>query len=98
MISLVTRETKKAFFQDGIMTIPESQRETNHLMTIADAGDSVLAPTISPRTGMVVGKKLPRTAARAVILAHCAPLALRKIWPPALPITLSGAILLQATI
>src|SRR5215831_8532008 len=54
-------------------------------MTVAEAGDAVLAPAIGAAACMVMREIFPGGAVLAVVLAHRAPLALADIRPPALP-------------
>src|SRR4029077_20042512 len=89
---------EQPFFQNRVPAVPHRQREANHLMAIADSRDAIFAPTISARASVVVRKKLPGGAARAVVFAHSSPLPLRKIRPPTLPILLARAIVLQAEV
>src|SRR5207249_10466536 len=70
---------------------PERQRETRHLMAVADSADAVFAPAIRARARMVVRDMFPRGAVPAVIFANRAPLALGKVRSPALPILLVRA-------
>src|SRR5712672_3976497 len=67
-------------------------------MPIAHASNSVFAPSIRPRTCMIVRKIFPCRAARAVVLAHRSPLPLREIRPPALPMLLAGTRLFQSAV
>src|SRR5882757_1666507 len=96
MIAFVPVQAKQPFLQNGVAPIPHRQTKTNHLMAIADAPNSVFAPSISSRTRMIVRKIFPRRAARAVVLAHRSPLPLGKIRPPALPILLAITRLFQS--
>src|SRR5438309_3030158 len=54
-------------------------------MVVGDAEQAVLAPAIRPRTSMVVREGVPGTAVGGVVLAHRAPLSLRKVRSPAPP-------------
>src|SRR5467141_3151717 len=67
-------------------------------MAIADASNSVFAPSISSRTRMIVREIFPRRVARAVVLAHRSPLPLGKIRPPPLPMLLAGTRLFQSVV
>jgi hypothetical protein len=89
VVTFIARETKEAFFEDRIAAIPESQREAHELVPVGDTHNSVFAPTVGTRVGMVVGKELPSRAVRAVVFADCALLALGKMGSPALPMDLA---------
>src|SRR6202051_2943091 len=54
MISLMPGTTEEPLLQDMIATVPHGQTETNHLMTVADASDTVFAPSIGARSGVVM--------------------------------------------
>src|SRR5258708_37319282 len=67
-------------------------------MAIADSSDAAFAPAIGSGAGLVMRKRFPRGATRAVVFADSAPLAFGEIWAPALPIFLPGAIVFEANI
>src|SRR5215470_5930367 len=46
VIAFVACKPKNALLQDGIAAIPKSEREADHLMAIADTGDSVFSPAV----------------------------------------------------
>ena len=85
VIAFAVRETKEPFLQNRIFAVPQRQRQTEALLLVADAGQTILAPAIGAAAGVVVRKVIPRRAAGAVILAHRAPLAFGKIRPPKMP-------------
>ena len=69
----------------GSFPFHKAKREAEQLPVVAQSRQSVLAPAISPRTGLVVAEVVPRVAVVAVVLADRAPLALAEVWPPPLP-------------
>jgi hypothetical protein len=75
MIALTATEAKEPFFQDRITAIPERQGKTEPLVIIRDASETVLTPTVGSRTSMIMGKKIPGSAGRAVVFPHRPPLA-----------------------
>src|SRR4030095_2337976 len=85
MVAFVASEAEHALLEDRVGAVPQRQREAKVLLVVGDAGDTVFTPTVSPRARLIVAEALPRGAARAVVLAHCAPLALAHIWPEAAP-------------
>ena len=85
MISFATSQTKGALFQNWIAAVPERERETDHLMAIANSGEPVFIPPKGARPGVVVWQVVPCRAVRAVVFPHGAPRALTEVWPPALP-------------
>jgi hypothetical protein len=55
VIALVFGESEQTLFQDRIATVPECRREAENLPIVADARESVLAPSIRlPSTNKVV--------------------------------------------
>ena len=46
MITFVAGQSKQALFQNRIFPVPESQREANVLVTVADAADAIFSPPI----------------------------------------------------
>src|SRR5208283_2637215 len=98
VISLLACQPEHAFFQDGVAAVPECQSETDHLVAVAQATNPVFSPPIGPGVGVFKGKGLPGAAVFAVILPDRAPLAFRKVRPPALPMFLAQPGLLQAVI
>src|SRR6516225_6557418 len=67
-------------------------------MVVGDAGQTIFSPSIRPRTRLIVAEVIPRIPRLAVVLAHGAPLALRKIWSPFPPWHVLGTGFLQTTI
>src|SRR5580704_7147494 len=65
-------------------------------MTIADAGDTVLTPTIGARARVIVREVLPRGAGGAVILTHRPPGSLTQVRAPAVPVGSPPAAILHA--
>jgi hypothetical protein len=84
VVALGVGQPEKPFLEDGIVAVPQTQRQAEPLLVIADSGQPVLAPPIRTGTGVIVGKRGPRVAA-AVVLAHCPPLPLAEIRPPLPP-------------
>src|SRR5208283_5026694 len=89
MISLVSRQSKKPFLQDGIALVPQRYSKTDHLPPITDARQPIFIPAIGARTGVIVRQVLPGIAMRAIVFADRAPSALAKIRPPSLPVLLA---------
>src|SRR5258708_8094878 len=67
-------------------------------VAVADACYAVFSPAISAGTRVLVREKFPGSAARAVVFANRAPLALGEVWSPAFPIALSYFVIFQATV
>jgi hypothetical protein len=65
-------------------------------MAIADAGKTVLVPAIGSGSGMIVGKRFPGFASRAVVFAYGSPSPFAQIGPPTLPMLLTFRVFLKA--
>jgi hypothetical protein len=87
VISLLARQSKGAFLQQGISPIPQGQRETEILVAIADSTETVFAPPISTGTGLLVREIAPGFTVGTVVLPHSSPSALGEKGPPTVPMT-----------
>ena len=96
MIALRPGQSEQALLENGIVAVPQREREAQMLAAFADAEQPVFVPAIRFRAGMVVRKIVPRAAVRAVILAHGSPRPLGQVRPPFLPIAAVFARLMQA--
>ena len=47
VVAFAVREAEEPFLQDGILPVPQSEREAQALFVIGNAGDAVLAPAVS---------------------------------------------------
>src|SRR5207249_6417261 len=86
VVALMAREPEQALLEDGVAAVPQRRREAEALVVVRDAGETVLAPAVGARPGVVVGEVFPRRAPRTVVLAHGAPLPLRQVGAPAPPV------------
>jgi hypothetical protein len=77
VIALRIGKAKETLFENWITPVPESEGETEPLMVIAEAGESIFAPTVSTAARLIVGNISPRIAIRAIVLAHGAPIGVR---------------------
>src|SRR5262249_22696164 len=96
VVALRAREAEETLLQDRVPAVPERDREAHVLVTVGEAHQAVLAPAVCARPGVLVRKGVPRSTVRAVVLADRSPLALRKVWAPALPILFALAVLFEA--
>ena len=62
VIALAVREAEESLLQDGILPIPEGQREAQTLFVVGNAGDAVLAPAVGARARVIVGEEIPGIA------------------------------------
>src|SRR5262249_3497582 len=85
VVAFAVGQSKEAFLEDGILAVPQGEREAEPLLVIRDAGQAVLAPAIGPRAGLIVAEVIPGIATFAVVLAHRAPLPFAEVRSPLLP-------------
>ena len=89
VVAFVAGQPEQALLENCVAAIPQRQRKADALVAVGDTADAVFAPAIRARASVVMRKVLPRCAVWTVVLAHRAPLPLRKIRPPALPVHLA---------
>ena len=87
VVALVSGQAEDALLEDGVTAVPEGQAQAQLPLHVREAGQPILAPAVGSRSGLVVREVLPGGAARAVILADGAPLALAEIRAPQVPVT-----------
>src|SRR5262249_24097598 len=95
VIALTVGQAEQALLEDGVLAIPEGQGETEPLLVVGNAGQSVLAPAVGAGARLVMGEIVPGVAALAVVLADGPPLSLAEVWSPPLPGDVLGADLVQ---
>src|SRR5262249_13692682 len=96
VIALRIGQAEQPLFQDRIAAVPQGEREAEQLAVVAKPADAILAPAVGAAAGLIVGEIIPGRAARAIILAHRAPLPLAEIRTPASPILHALPALLDA--
>src|ERR1700761_8185151 len=74
VVAFAICQAKQALLKDRILPIPQRQRKAEPLLVIADPAESVFAPSIGPRTGLIMRQVIPRITIRAVILSNRSPL------------------------
>ena len=68
MIAFGVGQSEQALLQDGILLVPQRDREAEALLVVADAAQAVLAPLVGPRARLLVREVGPRVA-----VARCSP-------------------------
>src|SRR5262249_2695959 len=96
VIAFVTGQSEQPFLENRIAAVPQSDREANCLMTVADARYSILSPAIYPGPGVVMREVFPGGPVRTVVFPHRSPGALADVWTPLLPVHGACARLLEA--
>src|SRR5262245_43864572 len=96
MVAFAVGQPEEAFLDDRISTIPQGERKAEALAVVANAGQTILAPAVGARAGVIMGEVIPRVTVVAVVLAHCAPLTLAQIRSPLLPGNLPRSSLVES--
>ncbi len=96
VISLPVRQPEQSLFQNGVAAIPQGKGKAQPALAIGDAEQPVLAPTVRPAAGVVVGEVGPCVPVRRIVLADGAPLPLGQIRPPPFPVPFAATVFGQA--
>ena len=72
--------------QDRVTAVPQGQAQAQALLDVRKTGQAVLAPSVRPRAGMVVGEVRPGLAVCGVVLPYRPPLAFAQVRAPVVPI------------
>src|SRR5207302_265438 len=79
MVGLRAGKPESPLFQNGIVAVPERERQAQALFDIAETSQPVLSPAVGPRAGMVMGQVTPGVAVVAVVFSDRTPLALAQM-------------------
>ena len=85
VVSLAGHHAVEAFLEERILLVPEGEGEAEHLIPVADAGESVLTPTVGLGPGLGVREIGPGVSVARIVLADRAPGALRNVRAPVPP-------------
>ena len=85
VVPLRPGEAEHPLLQDRVLAVPEREREAELVADVRDAGHPVLVPPVGTGPRVVVRERVPRVAARGVVLANGAPRALAQIRAPLVP-------------
>ena len=96
VVGFAIRQTKHAFFEDGVFAIPQGHAKAQQLLIIANTGKTILAPVIGTRPGLVMSEVVPGITILAVVLAHRAPLPLAQVGSPFSPRCFGGMCLFKS--
>src|SRR4029077_12576071 len=97
VVALLVGQAEQPLFQDGVVPVPQRERQAQELPVVGKAGEAVLAPAVGAAARLVVAEIVPCRAVGAVVLAHSAPLPLTEIRTPATPILRAGAAFFDAS-
>src|ERR1041385_6970834 len=79
MIAFAVGQTEEALFKDGVLPVPQRQREAELLLVIGNPCQAIFSPAIGARAGLIVCKVIPCIASLAVILAYRSPLSFTQV-------------------
>src|SRR5208283_1856693 len=96
VVALGVREPEQPLLQDRVPAVPQREGEAQAALAVGDAQEPVLAPAVGAAARLLVREVAPALAVRGVVLSHGAPLPLREIGAPALPVPRAQAVLGQA--
>ncbi len=98
VIAFAVGKAVEAFFQNGVMFVPERERQIELAVVVAQAGQAVVAPAVSAAASMVVREVIPGGAVAAVIFADRAPLAFAGVCTPLPPRELTAIGFVEAAL
>src|SRR5262249_15848290 len=96
VVALGAGDAEEPLLQDRVAPVPDSEREAEAPLAVADPEEAVLAPAVSAAARVIVREVNPGIPVGGVVLAHRGPLPLRQVRPPALPVGLAAGIGVEA--
>ena len=85
VVGFAVRQSEETLLEDRVPAVPQGEGETDPLLVVGEARQSVFPPAIGARARMIVSEEVPGVAVVAVVFANGAPLALAQIRTPLLP-------------
>src|ERR1700730_6601677 len=85
VVALFTGQAKEALLENGVATIPQCQGETDLLVVVADAAQTIFPPTKSPGARLVIRQIIPGCSIGAIVFPHRPPRPFAQIRPPLFP-------------
>jgi hypothetical protein len=85
VVAGVTGQAEHPLLENGVLAVPQRERETERLLLVTDAGHPVLIPAEHAGPGMIMRKVRPGIAVLAVVFANRAPGPLGQIGSPRPP-------------
>jgi hypothetical protein len=96
VIAFWARQPEEPLLKNGIVAVPQREREREATLAIADAEEAVFTPAINAASCMVVREEVPAVTLLRIILAHRSPLPLGEVRTPALPVVRALRVVLKA--
>src|SRR4051812_727891 len=90
VVALAVGQAEQVLLQDGVLAVPEGDGEAEPALAVGDPQQAVLAPAVGPRRRLGEREVAPGVAAGRVVLADGAPLPLRQVRAPVLPVARAG--------
>src|SRR5713101_2832197 len=85
VIALRVRQAEEPFLHDRVGLVPQGQGKTYQSLIVADAHQSIFAPAISARAGVLMWEEIPRGSIGGIVLADGSPLTFGEIGTPTIP-------------
>ena len=98
VIALRIGQAKDALLQNRVAPVPQRHGKAEPALAVGDAEEPVLAPAIRAAARVIVREVIPRIAICGIVLAYRAPLPLRKVGSPALPVPLAPRVFFEAVV
>src|SRR5688572_7253635 len=90
VVAFLPGDTEQPLLENGVALVPEREREAQTALPVADAEESILAPSVGAASRVVVREVLPDCAVSGVVLTDGAPLPFGEVRTPPLPVHLPG--------
>ena len=85
VVALRPGEPERPLFEEGIPAVPQREADAQVLVDVAEPGEAVLTPPVSPRPSVIERQVVPGVTVFAVVLTDGAPLPLADIGSPRVP-------------
>ncbi len=92
VVALGVGQSEQSLLQNRVAAVPQRDGEAQPAFAVADAQQTILAPSINAAARVVVREIFPASPVRRIILANRAPLPRGKIRAPSLPVLLAALV------
>ncbi len=86
MIAFIVCQTKKPFFYNAVLPVPESRSQAENLVSVTKPCNALFTPAVGIAAGQVVVDIGPGLSVRTIILPDSAPLTVGEIGTPFFPV------------